>query len=161
MNDIDELKKHCLTDWALDWGFVHYFDSILNRDIKALISFLPMLKQGIGIPKGHVPCSFYFVFDDYDKLIGRVSIRHYLTDDLRRSGGHIGYAIVPERRGRGYSKEILSFSLNYCKTQLKLNEVLLTCDKDNIPSNKTIVQNNGRLIKNSKLKTKNYYTIKL
>ncbi|MFD6812884.1 GNAT family N-acetyltransferase [Enteractinococcus coprophilus] len=41
------------------------------------------------------------------EIIGRVSTRHKLNEYLLNFDGHIGYAIAPEFRGRGYTKQIL------------------------------------------------------
>lgn len=45
---------------------------------------------------------------------------------------------------RGYAKEMLVLALNKCR-ELNINRVLLTCSKDNIPSIKTILSQNGVL----------------
>ena len=146
--DLKELEKHCLSEWALEWGFVHYFESILERDCKKLIKFLPLLKEGIGLPVGHVSCSFLFAFNTDNYLLGRVSIRHSLTESLKLDGGHIGYAVVPGQRRKGVATRILKEALHYCKEELKMKSVLVTCDDDNIGSIKTIERNGGLLIDN-------------
>jgi len=48
-----------------------------------------------------VPESIFWLIDD-DEYIGRVSIRHELTESLLRAGGNIGYDIRPSKRMRGY-----------------------------------------------------------
>ena len=146
VGDLAELERCCLDDWALEYGFVHYLDSLLKRDCKELITFLPKMEKGIGIPQEHVPCTFMFVFDEENKIIGRTSIRHTLTEQLKRDGGHIGYAVMPDERKKGYATVILKKSLDYCKRELGLCEVLLTCDDDNIASIKTIEKYKGILI---------------
>ena len=39
-------------------------------------------------------------------VVGRSSIRFALDDFLRREGGHIGYAVRPQHRRRGYATEM-------------------------------------------------------
>jgi len=59
--------------------------------------------------------------------------------------GHIGYAIVPWKSGRGYATEALRLMLGEAKA-LGLPYVELTSDPENAPSHKVILNNGGRLI---------------
>jgi predicted acetyltransferase len=48
----------------------------------------------------YVPGSAFFLLDEErDRLLGAVHIRHYLNEELRYSGGHIGDGIRPTERG--------------------------------------------------------------
>lgn len=92
-----------------------------------------------------VPDSVFFLLDeDRNRLLGAVNIRHYLNASLLHSGGHIGDGIRPSERGKGYGTEIVRLALIECK-KLGIDEVLMTCDKDNIASAKTIINNGGVL----------------
>ena len=92
-----------------------------------------------------VPDSVFFLLDtDRNRLLGAVNIRHYLNDSLLFSGGHIGDGIRPSERQKGYGTEIIRLALVECK-KLGINKVLMTCDKDNIASAKTIIKNGGVL----------------
>ncbi len=42
-----------------------------------------------------------------DELIGVFSLKFELTDCLYSYGGHIGYAVKPSCRNRGYATEML------------------------------------------------------
>jgi predicted acetyltransferase len=64
---------------------------------------------------------------------------------LERVGGHIGYAVVPEFRRRGYATRILHLSIQIARDKLGLTRILLTCDDDNIGSIRTIEKNGGVL----------------
>lgn len=70
-------------------------------------------------------------------VVGRVSIRHSLTDHLRRVGGHVGYAVGPQFRRRGHATEILRQSVERLRAE-GVTRVLVTCDDDNMGSRRTI-----------------------
>jgi predicted acetyltransferase len=77
-------------------------------------------------------------------VVGRTSVRHQLNDLLLAIGGHIGYAVLPGHRRRGYATEILRQSLLIAHTY-DIARVLLTCDDDNVPSARTIERCGGVL----------------
>jgi predicted acetyltransferase len=91
-----------------------------------------------------VPSTFLFAFAG-TSIVGRVSIRHALTPDLERVGGHIGYVVVPAYRRQGYATAILRQALQIARQKLGLTRVLVTCDDDNVGSIKTIEKNGGVL----------------
>ncbi|MBP3041024.1 GNAT family N-acetyltransferase [Bacillaceae bacterium Marseille-Q3522] len=91
---------------------------------------------------GFVPASLYFLIDSQKKIYGAVHIRHELNEKLINTGGHIGYGIRPSERKKGFATKMLSFALPIAK-ELGITRVLITCDKDNIASAKTILHNGG------------------
>lgn len=84
--------------------------------------------------------TLYFIIHDQWKIVGAVHIRHELNDELRFEGGNIGYGIRPSERKKGYATIGLTLALEKCK-ELWLDKVLLTCNKENIWSVRTIVKN--------------------
>ena len=95
--------------------------------------------------ESYVPSDVYLAIrKSDDKLVGIIDIRKGLTDFLYNYGGNIGYSVIPDERRNGYAKEMLKLALIKCK-QLKINRVLITCDKENIASSKTIIANGGIL----------------
>ena len=67
-----------------------------------------------------------------------------LTDFLLQYGGSIGYSVRPSQRRKGYARETLRLTLDKCREAGEAR-VLITCDKDNIPSARTILANGGVL----------------
>ena len=95
--------------------------------------------------KGYTPSTVYLAIRKSDnKLVGIIDFRHRLSEFLLNYGGNIGYSVLPEERRKGYAKEMLKLVLGYCK-EYGLHRVLVTCDKDNIGSYKTIQANGGIL----------------
>ncbi|MBR5995207.1 MAG: GNAT family N-acetyltransferase [Eubacteriaceae bacterium] len=94
---------------------------------------------------GKVPDSVFFLLDtERDRLLGAIDIRHYLNDELLREGGHIADGIRPSERRKGYATEMIRLALIECR-KLGIDRVLMTCDKDNIGSAKSIMNNGGIL----------------
>lgn len=100
-------------------------------------------RYGINIPEGWVAWTFLVAIVE-GSICGRISIRHSLNERLSLFGGHIGYAVLPDVRGRGYATEILRQGLVVARAQ-GVGRVLLTCDQDNIGSAKAIERNGGLL----------------
>lgn len=59
--------------------------------------------------------------------------------------GHIGYGVVPSKRGRGYATRALALMLPEARKE-GLVHVELTTDTDNLPSQKVIIANGGTLV---------------
>ena len=93
----------------------------------------------------YVPSSLYYAYDDERNImVGAVNIRHYLNDKLMFDGGHIGDGVRPSERRKGYATKIIALALDECK-KLGIDKVLITCNKDNIGSKKSIINNGGIL----------------
>lgn len=94
---------------------------------------------------GRVPDSTFFCLDtDRNIFVGAINIRHYLNEELLYTGGHIGDGIRPGERRKGYATAMIGLGLEECR-KLGITKVLMTCDKDNIGSAKSIMNNGGVL----------------
>lgn len=132
-NDDDRRDIFDLNIEDLKNNFLHYIENLLSES------------EGENLPEGYVPQTTYWLIDN-DEFIGRVSIRHTLTEFLLQEGGHIGYDIRPSKRGKGYGKKILELALPKAK-ELGIDKVLITCNETNIGSKK-IIESNGGILEN-------------
>ena len=113
----------------------------LNR-FSSIEDWLEELKKRSSeatVPEGLVPSSTYIGVREKDNyIVGMIDIRHYLNDFLKQFGGNIGYSVRKSERNKGYAKQMLKLALEKCK-DLKMKKVLITCDEDNIASEKVIL----------------------
>lgn len=100
-------------------------------------------------PEGIVPSTDLWWISG-DTFLGRVSIRHALTDRLRDSGGHIGYDVVPSARCQGHATAMLAAALDVAGG-LGISRALLTCMPANVASRRVIERNGGVLDSASEL----------
>jgi len=123
-------------------NFLHHYEE--GMPLARYLEVLAQHERGERLPPGLVPSTFLFAFVD-DRIVGRVAIRHSLNAFLERTGGHIGYVVVPEFRRRGYATTILRLALQIARHEIGLERVLITCDVDNVASKRTIERNGGVL----------------
>jgi predicted acetyltransferase len=120
-----------LLGWDPDQPWATYVEALDDRP------------RGLGLSPGWVPETFLAAEVD-GELIGRVSIRHELNEGLENLGGHIGYAVRPNHRRRGYASEILRQALVRAHA-IGIHPVLVTCDEDNLAS-ATIIERHGGVL---------------
>lgn len=104
--------------------------------------------KGIGLRPGLVPQTTYWLMRK-GYPVGLSRLRHHLNDALRKVGGHIGYYIRPAERKKGYGYKILTLTLEKAAL-LPIEDVLLTCDSDNLSSRRIIEKHGGRLDREDK-----------
>jgi predicted acetyltransferase len=97
---------------------------------------------------------YYFAIEN-DKIVGRGSIR--LNPEINNDYsiyGHIMYGVVPSKRNKGYGTIICKLLIEKAK-EYGINNIIITCNNDNIASAKVIINNNGELFESIKDKENN------
>lgn len=146
--NFEDIEKEYLlvTDEPVDEnGFTNKWHGISREDFekKALPEMLDFTK-GKNLPEGFVPETFFFLWND-SEIVGEFRIRHHLCESLRFGGGHIGYFIKKECRGKGYATEGLRLTLEIARGIIPEDEIYLSVNKNN-PASLRVMQKNGGYI---------------
>lgn len=147
-----ELRKMNLQDIKEQWeyvtalpkdenGLTNPYEGITFEEYEVtVLPELMMHENPVGMPEWFVPETYYYLWDE-QVLVGEYRIRHYLTEALKIGGGHIGYSIKKEFRGRGYGSKGLALALELAREIVPEDEIYLRVLKSNIPSFKAISSN--------------------
>lgn len=117
-----------------------------SEDYDSWLRMMEDRKNATHLPKGYVRENFYLCYDG-DQMVGVFNLKFSLTEYLLNYGGHIGYAVAPSKRNKGYGTLILREGLLLSK-KLGFDKVLCVVDDDNIASIK-IIEKNGGVYENS------------
>jgi len=144
-------RRHRRAWKQLKWEFgqdgaVHFATFRGRKSYGAFLRRRRDYAQGRRLPEGYVPASKFFLLKQGSpKILGVIDIRHRLNGHLLNNpGGHIGYAVAPSARRKGYGTEQLRLALEICR-EMGIGPVLVTCNKENIASARVIQKNGGVL----------------
>ena len=119
-------------------------DEFLRRQVDRDASGPPLtLPDGSKVPR--LPGFSLWIWDG--EFCGSIGFRWQRGTTALPSYclGHIGYSVVPWKRGRGYATRALQLVLPYARAE-GLSHVELTTDADNLASQRVIEANGGTLI---------------
>jgi predicted acetyltransferase len=128
--------------------------AMIHADPVAALRHIARLPGGFnrlpdGTQKPWLPGRVFWICDEGPDggFCGTINLRHVPgTEDLPpHVSGHVGYGVVPWRRGRGIATRALALLLPVA-AELGLARVLLTCDVDNVASRRVIEANGGVLL---------------
>lgn len=113
-------------------------------DIKKWLTALARRERQETCPEGGVSSNFYLAVRVSDnRIVGGIDLRHHIDHPILGTwGGHMGYSVRPNERGKGYAKEMLRLNLLNCKER-GIDKVLVTCNRENPASEKVILANGG------------------
>lgn len=84
----------------------------------------------------------FFAFDENNRIVGIIDLRHELNDFLKEFG-NCGYSVRPSERRKGYATEMLKLVLEHAR-QIGMDKVQLSVERSNEASVKTITKNGGK-----------------
>ena len=124
--------------------FVPFPLSFPTDDFEAFLNQNQEAAAGKGLPQGFVPHTTFWLIDQEQEVVAVSNLRHRLNQHLLLEGGHIGYGVRPSARRRGHAKAILAATLKEARAR-DITRCLVTCDRNNLGSARTIQSNGGRL----------------
>ena len=95
-------------------------------------------------PEDKVPSNIYIAVRESDnRIVGVIDLRHHINHPILGTwGGHMGYYVRPAERNKGYAKEMVRQNLQHCR-DLGIRKVMITCDEENLASERVITVNGG------------------
>ena len=101
-------------------GFTNeFFGCSKSKFLKEILPLYIKQSKGENLPEGFVPITYLFLWNDSD-IVGFFKLRHKLTDYLANvSGGHIGYCIKKDQRGKGFATKGLKLAIEKAKKIIK------------------------------------------
>lgn len=120
-------------------------EPVAQLDWESYVARLGDIERGRATGRWQSVAEVFRVAVVAGEVVGRVAIKPTLTPWLAEVGGHIGYAVRPGHRRRGYATEILRQSLAMV-AQFGVDRALLTCEEDNVGSSRTIEACGGTLL---------------
>lgn len=93
-----------------------------------------------------VPTVYYDILrhDDKEK-VGSIDLRLTAEGDMYYYG-HIGYNVIKAHRGHNYAYYACRVLFEVAKKEFDMDELIITCSPENVPSYKTLRRLGGELI---------------
>gem|GEM_PF-8060 len=142
LNKIIEYKKRFQTHKRIIPGSTSLdaFD-----DIERYFLNLEIFEDQTKVPTGFVMSKQFCLIDNNtNKIVALASLRYELNESLLKYGGHIGYSVDFDYQNKGLGTFLLKLSLKEIR-KAGIDKVLITCNDDNIASEKVILKNSGIL----------------
>ncbi|MGE0171861.1 MAG: GNAT family N-acetyltransferase [Oligoflexales bacterium] len=109
--------------------------------------WLELKEMKPGIPeKGWVPAFFFRLrLKGVEESVGRIDLRIGNPERMIMFGGHIGYGVEPQFRGKGYAARACRLLFPLAK-KYGINPIWITCAPDNKASSRTCENAGGKYV---------------
>lgn len=112
-----------------------------SQSLEAYLTQFSEMTDESKLAAGRAPQSNFWLLAPDGHVVGMLKIRHHLTARTRISGGHIGYYIHGDHRGKGFGKAALALALEELKRWGE-PKALITIYPENVASIK-VAEANG------------------
>lgn len=116
---------------------------LAREDFGRYLAFLDRGGRGRRARAGRPGMSVFWLVDAGGQVLGSARLRHWLTERTYRIGGHIGYDIRPDLRGRGLGTLQLRLVLEQAAWR-GMARVLLTVEESNTASMRVLAKCGAR-----------------
>ena len=135
----EEYKRKSLAEGSHISGSAH----LHKYDFDAWLKYCDDLRSGNIKDDLSGAVQYIAIRTSDNKMVGMMQIRHTLTPFLEKYGGHVGYSVAPDERGKGYATAMVKLAMTDCKKH-GITDVLISCRKSNIASRRVIEKCGGR-----------------
>jgi len=110
------------------------------------VDLCPMFTLEAKPENNYVTTLYYDIcLHETKTVVGQCSLRVGMNEELYYLG-NIGYTVFEDYRGHNYAYKACQLLFQEAKQKYKMEELIITCNPDNIPSRKTLEKLNGELI---------------
>lgn len=134
----------CDTLWRFFRGqFRQTVPQVCHDDLTDGVLYLRLRKYGRGSDYvGQLPCWFFTIVRASDgRAVGLCDLRVGWCEEIAYAG-HIGYRVFTPYRGHGYAERASRLLLAFA-ARIDMDEILITCNPDNLPSRRTLERLDG------------------
>lgn len=125
-------------------GKPEFTANITREQFSAHVRQLSDQAAGKNLKEGHVPSKEFWI-TDAEGYAGKIILGLAFIPTPCRVGHHVGYAVRPSKRGRGYATTALRLLIEEARN-LKIEKLMPTCGASNFASRKVIERNGGILL---------------
>ena len=130
--------QHYLAE-CFSYGLQKYQAAALEP--KSYLENIIAHEQGLKLLSGIPATSSYFCLIN-EEVVGTIRYRRGNSPFIEQVIGHTGYDTKPSVRGKGVAK----FMLSWLQEQVLTEDIIVTCEHDNIASQKVIESCGGKFI---------------
>lgn len=147
VDNIDLIEKYFEEQKSFNSNFKPW---VTKETLPAYLKELENNKNGKGNKK-YSSRKYFLIVNN--RIVGHGSIRYNITDyEMNEFGGNIGYGILPLERKKGYASIFCHLMIEKLH-ELGLQNIMISCNEENIASSK-VIENNGGILR--KMKVVNY-----